>query len=120
MYTLQDIYNRLNDGTPGEKRTGPPVRPVAGPSAGTMRSLNDIMDAAPGLDNTTAPRNPGDVPGRVLEGEPAASRAIRGTAPHSVALQGTQGRGTAPHSLGFAIMLSNSRSQARWECPDGA
>lgn len=45
MYTLEDLYNRLNDGTPGYQHT-PFVEPTAGPS-GTMHTLNDIMAKMP-------------------------------------------------------------------------
>ena len=48
-YTLEDIYNRLINGT-----TGPPstfTEPTSGPGS-TMHTLNDIMDKAPFPDNT--------------------------------------------------------------------
>jgi hypothetical protein len=47
MFTLTDIYNRLNDGTTGAKRSGGFVEPDSGPTAGTGYTLNDIMDIAP-------------------------------------------------------------------------
>lgn len=51
MFTLDDIYNRLNAGTQGAKRIGPFVEPSAAPGS-TMRNLNDIMSKAPVVDNT--------------------------------------------------------------------
>ena len=45
MYTLEDLYNRLNDGTPGYQHT-PFVEPTAGPG-GTMHTLTDIMAKMP-------------------------------------------------------------------------
>lgn len=50
MYTLEDIYKRLNDGTAGSKQTF--TEPTAGPTTGTMHILNDIMDIAPSVDDT--------------------------------------------------------------------
>lgn len=50
-YKLEDIYNRLNDGTGGSKSTftEPPASPG---TAGTGRTLNDIMGKAPEQDDT--------------------------------------------------------------------
>jgi hypothetical protein len=50
MYTLQDLYNRLNAGTAGVPRPGAFVEPAAGPGA-TMRTVTDIMAKMPALDN---------------------------------------------------------------------
>jgi hypothetical protein len=44
-YTLEDIYSRLNSGTAGTP--GAFTEPTAGPTAGTMHTLNDIMGKAP-------------------------------------------------------------------------
>ena len=43
-YTLEDIYNRLNDGTAGSQSTF--TEPSSGPGTGTMHTLNDIMALA--------------------------------------------------------------------------
>lgn len=51
MYTLEDIYHRLNNGTPGAKRTGAFVEPSAGPNS-TGHSTDEIMGLAPALDET--------------------------------------------------------------------
>ena len=50
MYTLEDLYQRLNAGTAGVPRPGAFVEPTAGPG-GTMHTLNDIMARMPALDN---------------------------------------------------------------------
>ena len=50
MYTLEQIYNRLDAGTAGTKMTTF-TEPVNGPGS-TMHTLDDIMVAAPALDNT--------------------------------------------------------------------
>ncbi|MEW6709863.1 MAG: DUF1566 domain-containing protein [Candidatus Riflebacteria bacterium] len=51
MFTLEDLYNRLNTGAAGVKRSGPFAEPSASPGS-TMHNLNDIMNKAPVLDNT--------------------------------------------------------------------
>lgn len=51
MYTLEDIYQRLNAGTAGTPRPGAFVEPAAGPS-GTIRTLTEIMGKMPAPDNT--------------------------------------------------------------------
>jgi len=51
MYTVQDIYNRLDQGTPGSKRTTSFIEPSTGPGA-TGNDLNDIMKKAPSIDDT--------------------------------------------------------------------
>jgi len=52
MYTLEDIYNRLNTGTAGSKRTGAFTEPSAGPTAGTGHTLDEVMSKAPSGDDT--------------------------------------------------------------------
>jgi hypothetical protein len=51
MYTLEDIYNRLNVGTAGAKRTGAFTEPSSGPAV-TGHTTDDIMDKAPSVDDT--------------------------------------------------------------------
>ena len=51
MYTLEDIYNRLNDGTPGVKRSGVFTEPGT-VGVGTMHTTGDIMAKAPVKDTT--------------------------------------------------------------------
>jgi hypothetical protein len=63
MYTLEDIYNRLDEGTAGEKRTGAFKEPTVGPTMGTSHTLNEIMDRAPVADNAN-----GAVPADVSAG----------------------------------------------------
>ena len=46
MYTLEQIYNRLNDGTAASKMTSF-TEPASGPGTGTMHTLDDIMAIAP-------------------------------------------------------------------------
>ncbi len=52
MYTVDDIYYRLNDGTIGAKRGTGFTGPTAGP-ASTGPTLDDVMDKAPVADNTS-------------------------------------------------------------------
>ena len=49
-YTLEDIYDRLNEGTAGSQSTF--VEPASGPPTGTMHTLNDIMGKAPVADDS--------------------------------------------------------------------
>ena len=44
-YTLEDIYDRLNEGTAGTRSTF--TEPVVAPGTGTMHTLNEIMGVAP-------------------------------------------------------------------------
>jgi hypothetical protein len=50
MFTLEDIYQRLDSGAPGALRTGPFAEPTAGPGS-TGHTLNDVMAKAPALDD---------------------------------------------------------------------
>ncbi len=50
MFTIEDIYNRLNSGEPGTKRTGPFKEPDGIP-APSGHTLNDVMGKAPVRDN---------------------------------------------------------------------
>lgn len=61
MFTLQDIYDRLDDGSAGAKRAGPFVEPTSGPTTGTMQTLDAIMAKLPALDDTNRAAA-GDVP----------------------------------------------------------
>ncbi|MBI5583218.1 MAG: DUF1566 domain-containing protein [Deltaproteobacteria bacterium] len=49
MYTLEEIYNRLNTGASGNKMTSF-TDPGSGPTTGTMHTLDEIMGKAPVLD----------------------------------------------------------------------
>ncbi|MBK8986369.1 MAG: DUF1566 domain-containing protein [Chloroflexi bacterium] len=49
-YTLQDIYNRLDSGAAGSQSAF--TEPSVAPGTGTMVTLNEIMTAAPAVDNT--------------------------------------------------------------------
>ena len=51
MYTLEDLYNRLDSGAEGAKRIGPFAEPGAGP-ASTGHSLDEVMAKAPQVDET--------------------------------------------------------------------
>ena len=51
MYTLEDIYNRLDAGTAGTKRTGAFTEPSSGPGS-TGYTTDEVMGKAPSVDNT--------------------------------------------------------------------
>ncbi|MCY3019519.1 MAG: DUF1566 domain-containing protein [Planctomycetota bacterium] len=63
MYSLTDIYNRLNDGTVGAKRTGAFTEPSASP-AKTGFTLDQIMAKLPARDDSG-----GALPSQVLSGK---------------------------------------------------
>jgi len=46
MYTLQDVYNRLTTGATTNKRAGGFTEPTSGPTAGTMRTVDEIYSNA--------------------------------------------------------------------------
>lgn len=51
MFSVDDIYHRLNDGTSGNKRTTVFTEPSSGPGSSGY-DLNDVMSLAPVVDNT--------------------------------------------------------------------
>ncbi len=61
-YTLEDIFNRLNAGAASSQSVW--EEPADGPGSGTMYTLNDIMAAAPAVDDTN-----GAVAADVLNGK---------------------------------------------------
>ena len=63
MYTARDIYNRLAFGTNAPKRAGAFTEPAAGPTSGTMPTMDDIMAKTP------ATNVDGAVDGAVLSGK---------------------------------------------------
>ena len=52
-YTLEDIYQRLVNGTDGSQGTF--TEPAVAPGTGSMHDLNDIMSAAPQRTLSSAP-----------------------------------------------------------------
>jgi len=49
MFTLQQIYDRLDTGAAGSKMTAF-TEPSSGPGSGTMRTLDEVMGKAPAVD----------------------------------------------------------------------
>jgi len=64
MFTLEDIYYRLDTGAAGTKRPGAFVEPSSGPTAGTGHTLDEVMGLAPTVDDTN-----GAVPAEILSGK---------------------------------------------------
>ncbi len=60
MYTIEDIYNYLDTGVAGAKRSSGFTEPTSEPDS-TMHTLDEIMDKAPAPDNIN-----GATPGEVL------------------------------------------------------
>ena len=67
MYTLNDLYNRLNAGTPGYPRSGVFMEPAAGPGS-TMRTLTEIMGKMPALDDANGAMAADVLPGKTFWG----------------------------------------------------
>ena len=57
-YTLENLYNRLDSGAPGTQSTF--TEPAAGPTTGTMHTINEIMARAPAADEDSGATD-GDV-----------------------------------------------------------
>ncbi len=51
LYTLEDLYKRLETGEEGAKRSGGFAEPETGPTDGTMHDLDAIMGQMPAVDN---------------------------------------------------------------------
>lgn len=51
VYKTDDLYNRLQSGTAGTKRSGGFAEPGAGPADGVGKTLDEIMSVAPAADN---------------------------------------------------------------------
>lgn len=68
MFTLEDIYNRLQSGAMGAARAGSFVEPTAGPTSGTGRTLNEIMNVAPVVDNSNGAQSAQVLQGRTYWG----------------------------------------------------
>lgn len=51
VYKTDDVYNRLQSGTAGAKRTGGFAEPSAGPADGVGKTLDEIMTVTPAADN---------------------------------------------------------------------
>ena len=66
MYTLEDLYRRLDAGTPGGKRIGAFTGPTAGP-ANTGRTLDELMAKAP-VTNANAATSNDTLTGKVYWG----------------------------------------------------
>jgi Protein of unknown function (DUF1566) len=81
-YTLEDIYNRLDNGTAGT--TSSFTEPIAGPVSGTKHTLSEIMAKAPAVDDVN-----GAAVGDVLLGKTFWGRTSNGWGP----LTGISGSG---------------------------
>jgi len=66
FYTLEDIYNRLNAGTPGTPRVF--TEPAAWTDAGVMHTLSEIMGKAPVVDDTNGAANTDVLSGKTFWG----------------------------------------------------
>ena len=101
MFSLEDIYNRLNAGTPGALRTGGFTNPTTGP-LDVGHTFNDIMTKAPASDNAN-----GATAAQVLSGktywslQSGAWGTGAGTMPNNGAVNLTPGTASQIIALGF-------------------
>ncbi len=90
MYTLEDVYNRLDAGTPGAKRTGAFAEPVAGPGS-SGHTVDEIMATAPAT-NAAAASASDVLAGKVFWGLNSGSWGQQsGTVPAGANLNGADG-----------------------------
>jgi len=90
MYTLEDVYNKLDTGADATKRTGGFAEPGAGPTTGTGHTLDQVMGKTPAKDNTD-----GAVPTDVAEGKTFWGLTDGSWGPQSGTAAGGGGAGTA-------------------------
>jgi hypothetical protein len=67
MFTLQQIYDRLDIGAAGSKMTAF-TEPASGPGSGTMRTLDEVMGKAPAVDDANGATAADVVSGRKFWG----------------------------------------------------
>ena len=92
MYTLTDLYNRLNEGTPGSKRSSVFVEPAAGPTAGTGHTLDEIMAKTPVRDGTNGAGVAEVLAGKTFWGLTSGAWGLQtGTATAGANVSGTNG-----------------------------
>jgi len=90
MYTLEDVYNKLDTGADATKRTGGFTEPGAGPTTGTGHTLDQVMGKTPAKDNTD-----GAVPADVAEGKTFWGLTDGSWGPQTGTATGGGGAGTA-------------------------
>ncbi|MFO1424999.1 MAG: DUF1566 domain-containing protein [Candidatus Competibacteraceae bacterium] len=92
MYTLDDLYNRLNDGTAGAPRSGAFAEPAAGPGS-TMHTLTEIMGKMPALDSMNGAGTADVLAGKTFWGLTGGSWGLRtGTAAAGANVVGADGQ----------------------------
>jgi len=89
MYTLEDVYNRLDTGAAGAKRTGGFAEPGAGPGS-TGHTLDQVMDKTPAKDNAN-----GAEPADVADGKTFWGLTDGSWGPQTGTAAGGGGAGTA-------------------------
>ncbi len=83
MFTMEDLYQRLLNGTTGTKRSGSFVEPVTGPTTGSMHNLNDLMGKMPAKDDTNGATDANVLQGKKFWGLSSAQWGPRvGTMPN--------------------------------------
>ncbi|MBK1644076.1 hypothetical protein CKO25_05300 [Thiocapsa imhoffii] len=108
LYTLDDLYQRLENGTAGAKRSGGFSEPASGPSAGTMHTLDDIMNKMPAVDAAGASA------ADVASGKTFWGLTETGWGPQT----GTATSGAAPCNCNSGTIWNAANGGTRW-CDNG-
>ena len=122
MYTLEDIYNRLNAGTAGAKRSGAFTEPSSGPGS-TGHTTDEIMGKAPSVDDTDGAGAADVASGKTFWGLKSEEWGLKtgtgtiATAPAPVAKTG-QATSYADYDDGY-YEKGVSWPTPRWTCYDG-
>ncbi len=93
MFTLEQIWQRLTSGAAGTKMTAF-TEPAAGPGAGSMHTLDDIMTAAPALDATNGATTANVVRGKTFWGLTSGQWGLRTGAAYPALVPRTGDGGT--------------------------
>jgi hypothetical protein len=105
MYTIDNVYNRMNDGTSGTKRSGAFTEPSAGP-ASTSHTLTDLYDLA---SQRSRPAKTGQSPTVPLNPAPAGSDgALQKGVTWPTTRFTDNGNGTVKDNLTGLIWLKNA------------
>ena len=101
MFTLEDLYNRIDVGTTGAKRTGGFAEPANGPAAG-RHTLDEIMGKAPAADNANGAGTADVLTGKTFWGLQSGTWGPRtGAMPNRGAVTYTPGVATQAVAAGY-------------------
>lgn len=102
MFTLEDIFNRLDSGAAVTKRGGAFMEPGAGPTSGTGKTLDEVMAVAPAVNDAAGATAAEVTQGKQFWGLRSGEWGIQtGTLdPHAIPCSGTRWSNTAEDLAG--------------------